>query len=116
MQKTLLAASCLVIATGALAQTTLNRSQEREAVGVITDVGGVCERVVRTQTIGQVDDNTTLMAVACEGGEDSNYVIQLDNRGNMAFYATCANLATGTNNQVRCFSGAGARQRDRFAR
>lgn len=101
----LLTAACGVALSGvALAQTTLNRSQEREAVEVITGVGGTCERVTRTQTIGRVDDATTLMAVACSGGEQERYVIQLDNRGNMSFYSTCENLAVATNNQIRCFA------------
>jgi hypothetical protein len=94
---------CMSVAGMALAQTTLNRTQEQEAVKLITDVGATCERVVRTQTIGQVDDSTTLMAVACAGGEEERYVLQLNNLGEMAWYATCENLAKGTQNQVRCF-------------
>jgi hypothetical protein len=93
----------LCVAGVASAQTTLNRSQEAEALKIITDVGGVCERIVRTQTIGQVDDSTTLMAVACAGGEEERYVIQLNSRAEMTWYSTCKNLAEGTQNQVRCF-------------
>ena len=107
MRKALMVAFCLVVAGAATAQTSLNRTQEAEAVGVITGVGGSCERISRTQTIGEIDNNTTLMAVACivEGGDAERYVLQLDNRGNMSFYATCDNLAEGTDNQVRCFAG-----------
>ena len=97
----------MIIASTALAQTSLNRSQEREAIEVISAVeGAFCERVIRTQTIGELPDNTTLMAVACDGGDQPNvsFVISLDQRGNMSFYSTCDNLAEGTNNQVRCFS------------
>lgn len=100
----LIAAAGVAFSSVALSQTALNRSQEREAIEVIQGVGGSCERVTRTQTIGRVDDNTTLMAVACTGGEAERYVLALDNRGNMTFYATCENLAKGTNNQVRCFA------------
>jgi hypothetical protein len=92
------------IASTALAQTSLSRSQEREAIETITAIdGATCERIVRTQTIGQLDDRSTLMAVACSGGEEEHYVVQLDQRGNMSFYATCKNLAVATNNEVRCF-------------
>jgi hypothetical protein len=104
----LIGAAGMIVASTALAQTSLNRSQEREALEVITAVeGAFCERVVRTQIIGELPDNTTLMAVACDGGDNPNvsYVLSLDQRGNMSFYATCDNLAEGTNNQVRCFAG-----------
>ena len=94
----------MVLTGSALAQTGMNRSQEKEAVGVVTEAGGTCERIVRTQTVGKLDDGTTLMAVACNGGDEERYVLQLDQRGNMTFYATCENLAKGTNNQVRCFA------------
>ena len=87
-----------------MAQTGMNRSQEREAIGVISEAGQVCERIIRSQTIGRIDDGTTLMAVACEGGTDQRYVIQLDNRGNMSYAATCQELAEGTQNQIRCFA------------
>jgi len=106
MRKTTILAAAIGVAFSGvtMAQTALNRSQEREAIEVITGVGGACERVTRTQTVGRIDDNTTLMAVACSGGEAERYVLALDNRGNMTFYATCENLAKGTDNQVRCFT------------
>lgn len=106
MHKSIIAVTIgMAVATTALAQTSLSRSQEREAIEVITSIDGAsCERIVRTQTIGQLDDRTTLMAVACSGGDNERYVVRLDQRGNMTFYATCANLAEGTQNQVRCFS------------
>jgi hypothetical protein len=105
MYKTILSVTIgLAVAGTALAQTSLSRSQERDAIETITAVEGAsCERVIRTQTIGELDDRTTLMAVACSGGENEQYVVRLDQRGNMTFYATCANLAEGTQNQVRCF-------------
>jgi hypothetical protein len=105
MRKTILTAVIgMAVAGTALAQTTFNRSQEAEAMAAITAVGGTCERIVRNQAIGQLDDNTTLMAIACQGGEAERYVLSLDQRGNMTFYATCENLAKGTNNQIRCFT------------
>ena len=112
LKKISTAVICTALTGTALAQTTMTRSQEREALEVITGVGGTCERVTRTQTVGELDDRTTLMAVACEGGEDQRYVVRLDQRGNMEFYSTCANLAEGTNNQIRCFA-SGAAGRDR---
>ena len=106
MRKTIVMAAIGIAFTGAaLAQTSLNRTQEAEALAVIIGVGGTCERVVRTQTIGELDDNTNLMAIACLGGEEQQYVIQVDQRGNMAFYSTCKILAEVNNNQVRCFCG-----------
>lgn len=105
MRKTIVAAVIgMAFASTALAQTTFNRSQEREAIEVITGVGGTCERVVRNQAVGQLPDNTVLMAIACNGGEEERYVLQLDQRGNMAFYSTCVALAEANNNQIRCFS------------
>lgn len=91
------------LAGTAQAQTSFDRSQESEAVAAVTAVGGTCERVVRNEEIGQLDDNTTLIAIACPG-EGELYVLSQDQRGNLAFYATCENLAKGTNNQLRCFS------------
>lgn len=105
MRKSILAAAIgMTVAATAFAQTSMNRSQERDAIEAITAVGGTCERVIRNQDIGRLDDGTTLMAVACSGGEEERYVLQLDQRGNMTFLATCENLAKGTNNQTRCFA------------
>jgi hypothetical protein len=92
----------LVMGT-AMAQTSMNRSQRSEAIEAITSVGGTCEEIIRNQTVGKVDDQTTLMAVACRGGDTEQYVLALDTRGNMSFYATCENLAKGTDNRIRCF-------------
>jgi len=115
----------LAVSVTALAQTSFNRSQEQEAIAAVVAVGGTCERVVRNQQIGLIDDNTTLMAISCSGGEEPlQFVIQLDTQANMSFYSTCENLALGTNNQVRCFSNVedgrprrgndpGRRERDR---
>lgn len=94
----------MALAGTASAQTSLSRAQEMAAIEAITAVGGSCERIVRNQEVGQLDENTTLIAVACPGGQAEQYVLSLDQRGNMAFYATCDNLAKGTNNQMRCFS------------
>ena len=113
---TIAAAIGIFVAGSAMAQTGFNRGQEEEAINAITTVGGTCEQVVRNQAIGQLDDNTTLMAVACNGGDAEQYVLQIDQRGNMAFYATCENLAKGTNNEIRCFTQTGGRQRDSFQR
>jgi hypothetical protein len=116
MRKTIATAVIgMALAVTALAQTSFNRSQETEAIEAVTAVGGTCERVIRNQAIGQLDDNTTLMAIACQGGEAEQYVLSLDQRGNMAFYATCENLAKGTNNEIRCFAG-GQQERDEFRR
>jgi hypothetical protein len=105
MRREILAAAIgIAVASTALAQTTLNRSQEEEAVGLITGVGGTCGRIVASQVIGELDDRSVLMAVACDGGEQERYVMQLDRRANMSFLATCENLAKGTNNQTRCFA------------
>jgi len=94
----------LAVASTAMAQSSFNRSQEREAIEVITSVGGTCERTVRTQTVGELPDKTTLLAVACNGGEQERYVLLIDTRGNMSWYATCEALAEANNNQIRCFS------------
>jgi len=101
---TICAVIALTVTSTALAQTTMNRRQQEEATAVIIEVGGTCERIVRSQAIGELEDRTTLMAIACSGGEHEQYVLQLDRRGNMMFYATCENLAIGTNNQIRCFA------------
>jgi hypothetical protein len=104
MRKTLMAAVITAALAGTVqAQTSFDRSKEADAVAAVTAVGGTCERVVRNQAIGQLDDNTTLIAIACPG-DGELYVLSQDQRGNLAFYATCENLAKGTNNQLRCFS------------
>ena len=100
----LMTAVGLAVAGTAIAQTTLNRSQEEDAIGAITGVGGTCERVIRTQMIGELDDRSVLMAVACNGGEAERYVVSLDRQANMTFVATCENLAVATDNQTRCFA------------
>ncbi len=84
MKKTVVAAAIgLTVAGTAIAQTSLNRSQEEEAIAAITEVGGTCERIIRNQTVGELDDRSTLMAMACDGGEEAQYVLQLDRLGNM---------------------------------
>jgi hypothetical protein len=104
MRKTLMAAVITAALAGtAQAQSSFDRSEEADAVAAVTAVGGTCERVVRNQAIGQLDDSTTLIAIACPG-DGELYVLSQDQRGNLAFYATCENLAKGTNNQLRCFS------------
>lgn len=90
------------VATGAWGQSQLNRSQERQVIEIITEVGGTCERVSRTQAVGQIDNGDTLMAIACTGGEQ--YVIRVDRRARMEWYSTCAALAEANNNLVRCFT------------
>jgi hypothetical protein len=105
MRRTILTAAIgMAVAGTAMAQSSLNKKQEKEAIDVITGVGGTCERTVRTQTVGQLPDKTTLMAVACNGGDEERYVLSLDQRGNMSFYSTCEALAIANNNQVRCFT------------
>jgi hypothetical protein len=104
MHKTLMAAVITPALAGtAQAQSSFDRSEEADAVAAVTAVGGTCERVVRNQPIGQLDDSTMLIAIACPG-DGEQYVLSQDQRGNLAFYATCENLAKGTNNQLRCFS------------
>lgn len=96
------AGAALLASASAWSQSDLNRRQEQEVVNIITEVGGTCERVSRTQAVGRLDNNDTLMAVACTGGEQ--YVILLDSRARMQFYSTCEALAEANNNQVRCFT------------
>lgn len=87
-------------ATSALAQSSLTRKQERDVVGVISEAEGECERVDRTQAIGQVDRNT-FVAVACTNGTE--YVIVVDQRARLAYYATCSEFEEANNNLIRCF-------------
>lgn len=87
----------------AIAQTSLNRSQRAEVKMIIEEVGGSCGEVVRNQDVGEVDDSTTLMAVACTETDYLGYVLVVDNRGNMQFYATCEALAEANDNRIRCF-------------
>ena len=104
MRNTLRAAVIAAALAGtAQAQTSFDRAEEADAVAAVTAVGGTCERIVRNQALGQLDDTTMLIAIACPG-EGELYVLSQDQRGNLAFYATCENLAKGTNNQLRCFS------------
>jgi hypothetical protein len=92
-----------VVATGsARAQGQLNRKQEREVLEILASVGGTCEQISRTQAVGTLPSKDTLMAVACAGGEQ--YVILVDTRARMQYYATCAALAEANKNQVRCFN------------
>ena len=104
MRSTIVAGTIGMLVMGtAMGQAALNRSQKAEAIEAITSVGGTCEEIIRNQTVGKVDDQTTLMAIACNGGREEQYVLALDTRGNMSFYATCENLAKGTDNRIRCF-------------
>lgn len=92
----------LLVSTSIFAQSELNRSQEREVMDILEEVGGECERISRTQPVGRLPNNDTLMAVACTGGEQ--YVIVIDSRARMQFYSTCEALAEANNNQIRCFA------------
>src|SRR5690606_37692615 len=83
----IIAAVAFLAADLTLAQTQLNRRQERELMELLAEVGASCERISRTQAIGQLDNRDTLMAVACTSGEQ--YVILLDRRARMEFYSTC---------------------------
>lgn len=86
-----------------MAQSSLNRSKEAEAIAVITEVGGTCEDVIRNQTIVTLTDNTLLMAVACSGGDAERYVLVVDSRGDFTWYSTCEALQAANNNEIGCF-------------
>lgn len=98
----MMAALAFLAADLTLAQTQLNRRQERELMEIFAEIGASCERISRTQAIGQLDNRDTLMAIACTSGEQ--YVILLDRRARMQFYSTCEALAEANNNLIRCFT------------
>lgn len=85
-------------ATSALAQG-LTRKQQREFIEVIETAEGECDRVTRTNPIGTVGRDTYL-AVLCRNGND--YVVIVDHRARITFYATCEAFEEGTNNQLKC--------------
>lgn len=98
----IMAALTFLSADLALAQSDLNRRQEREVMELFAEIGATCERISRTQAIGELDNGDSLMAVACTSGEQ--YVLLLDRRARMQFYSTCEALAEANNNLVRCFT------------
>ena len=98
----IIAALAFIVTEVTLAQTGLNRRQERELMEIFTEIGASCERISRTQTVGELDNRDTLVAVACTSGEQ--YAILVDRRGRMSFYSTCEALAEANNNLVRCFT------------
>lgn len=85
--------------TSALAQD-LTRKQERDVIGIISEAAGECERVNRTQAVGSYERNT-FVAVSCTNGNE--YVIIVDQRARMAYYATCKEFEEANNNLIRCF-------------
>ena len=103
-KKLLAGAMGLCLVGTALAQTSLNRTQREEVMMIFQEVGAACGEIIRNQDVGRIDDNTTLMAVACTETDYVGYVLVVDNRGNMSWYSTCEALAEANDNRVRCFS------------
>ena len=103
MRTIAIAAGLTVFVAGTVdAQSRLNKKQEQDVLEVLAGVGGACEKISRTQPVGQLPNKDTLMAVSCTGGEQ--YVVLVDQRARMTFYSTCAALAEANNNQIRCFN------------